>query len=78
MRWSKGPYSQLLLLSDSTDTKDEADDNDDKRYRQEQVTLSEDKKRSNPGQHQYKNYQKELHLCLLWSGNAVARVSLGG
>ena len=41
---------------------------------QQRVTLTKDEKRTNSCQHQYKNNQKELHLDLLWGGNAVARI----
>ena len=74
MRWNHRPDNYLFFFSYSTYTKEEADDDDDKRRNQKHVVLSKDKERPDSCEHQNKNNQKVLHLGLLWSGNAVARV----
>ena len=47
MQWSQSPYDELPFFSYSTYSEDEADDDDNGSYPQEQVTLSEDKERTN-------------------------------
>ena len=52
MRWNHRFYSYLFFLGYSTDTKDEADDDDNECRNQKHVIVFEEKERTNSRQHQ--------------------------
>ena len=68
----------VFFFSYSTDTKEEADDDNDKCRYQKYVIVFEDKERTNACQYQQENYDEILHLCLLLSGNAFPGIRFGG